>query len=111
LKRNLVGLFVKPVEGFFIIERRDLLIFELLPSSRRNQKKDVKRHGPQTDSQTEDLRDQVEIDLRDGGVDLEFDAPFLAISIPRREPSKDPFTFRKASCVSAVGPSMLMLIR
>ena len=47
-------------------------------------------HRPRVDSKTEDVRNQMEIDLGDGGIDLEVNPPFFNISIPRRDPSKEP---------------------
>jgi hypothetical protein len=71
-------LLIKPVERFFVVEGRYLLILKLLPSSCGNQEEDVMSHCTEADSQLEDIGDQMEIDLGDGRIDLEFKARFLS---------------------------------
>ena len=77
LKGNFVSLFIEPVKRLFIILGRDLLILELLPPARWNQEKDVKGHGTEINCKAEDFRNQMEIDLRNGRIDLEIEASLL----------------------------------
>jgi len=66
---------------------------------------------PLVDSETENVRNEMEIGLCDGGIDLEVNPPFFQHIDSRSDPSNEPLTFRNASCVFASGPSRLMLTR
>jgi hypothetical protein len=57
LERDLIPLLIKPVERFFIIQGRYLLIFEILSPSCRNKKEDVMGRCTQNDCKAEDLSD------------------------------------------------------
>ena len=96
LKGNFVSLFIEPVKGLFIIQGRDLLILKFLSPARGNQEKDVMGHGTEIDCKAEDFRNQVEVDLGDGRIDLEIEASLLCHSkFPGGSLQKSPSPFER----------------
>jgi hypothetical protein len=88
LEGDVISLLIKPVEGFFIIQGRDPLIFKLLSPSCGNQEEDVMGCCTESDSEMEDLSDQMEVGLRDGRIDLEFESPFFCHLDPSKRTLK-----------------------
>jgi hypothetical protein len=87
LERDPIPLLIKPVEGFFVIESRDLLVLKVLSPSRGNQKEDMVGDRTEVDCQLENLGDQVEVRPGDGRIDLKFEPPFFC----HLNPSEGPF--------------------
>ena len=72
LDRTVQTFFIKPVQCFFIVDRRDLLVGKIFSAARGDQQEDMMGSRAQLESQVENAFNLFEVGLCDGGVNLKF---------------------------------------